>query len=258
MQLKNALPAAGLAIPFLCAIVAQVAGPRERPVVGEVSRPGLSFRQHLVDLGAVPPGEEVRGWFEFINTGASPVKITKITPSCGCLQPRMKKEVYQPGERGDITVRVKTALEAPGAKEYRVRVDFEDGQPRTVDLGFKLVLPENQVVVRPSGLLFYQHNGQASEKEISVIDGRDRPLTIEGATSSSNLAAIEIVSASRDEEGRWITTIRVTVAGDVPPGEHRATITLFSNDSAYPELRVPLGIVGRPLATAAGQSKLPK
>jgi hypothetical protein len=254
----NRLSTAGLAIPFLCAIVAQVAGPHERPVVGEVSRPGLSFRQHLVDLGEVPPGEEVRGWFEFINTGSTPVKITKITPSCGCLQPRLKKEVYQPGERGDITVRVKTALEAPGAKEYRVRVDFEDAQPRTMDLGFKLVLPENQVLVRPRALLCYQTNGQPTEKEISVTDGRSTPLTIEGATSSSDFVAVKIVGAGRDEDGRWCTTIKVTVAGEVPPGEHHTSVTMFSNDPAYPELRVPLIIAGRPVATAAGKANSPK
>lgn len=251
MQLSGRVSTVGLALPFLIAIAAHVTGSQARPVVGETAKPALAFRQHLVDLGEIPPDDEVIGKFDFMNTGVLPVKITKITPSCGCLQPRLEKEVYQPGERGRFVVRVKTALEAPGPKEYRVRVDFEDDRPRTVDLGFKLVLPDHQVIVRPRGLMFYQLNGQPAQNEISVIDSRREPLHLEGATTSSKLVSVEIVGAGRDDEGRWRSTIKVTVAGDVPPGEHHATVTLFSNDATYPELRVPLIIHGRPVTTAA-------
>lgn len=250
MQLARGFSSVGMATPFLIAVAVQVAGSSMRPVIGEIAKPALSFRQHMVDLGDVPPGEEVRGWFEFINTGSSPAKITKITPSCGCLQPRLKKEMYQPGERGDIIVRVKSALEAPGAKEYRIKVDFDDGQSRTVDLGFKLVLPDNQVVVRPRALIVHQLSGQPTEKEIAVIDSRRVPLHLEGATCSSDLLSVGIGEAGRDEEGRWRTTVKVTVAGTVPPGEHHATVTVFSNDATYPVFRVPFTIVG-PAASVA-------
>jgi len=254
MSLSVRISSVGLAVPFLIAIAAHVAGSSMRPIVGDVSKPALVFRQHLVDLGEIPPDDEVVGRFEFVNTGSSPVRITKLTPSCGCLQPRLEQDVYKPAEKGKFLVRVKTTLEAPGPKEYRIRVEFEDDQPRAIDLGFKLILPSHQVIVRPRGLMFYQLNGQPSQNEIAVIDSRPAPLHLEGATTSSNLASVEIGAAERDEEGRWRSTIKVTVAGNVPPGEHHATVTLFSNDATYPELRVPLIIHG-PSAAAANDRR---
>jgi hypothetical protein len=86
---------------------------------------------------------------------------------------------------------------------------------------------------------------------VAVIDSRPVPLHVEGVTTSSPLVTAEVVGAGRDDEGRWRTTIRISVVGVVPPGEHHATVTAFSNDATYPELRVPIVIHGRPVATAA-------
>src|SRR4029077_20650754 len=100
-------------------------------------------------LGPVAPSEEVFAHFDFINRGQSAVTITALVPSCGCLQPQMNKKVYQPGTSGNFLVRVQTANENPGLKEYHVAIRYMDPEPREADVVFRVVLPDNQVFVRP-------------------------------------------------------------------------------------------------------------
>src|SRR5262249_37660976 len=122
--LTQTAPAAGIAIPFFLALAAQAIGPRPAPMAALPVRPALAFNQYLVDLGEVPPREEVDAHFDFANRGAATVKIDQLVPSCGCLQPQLKKMVYEPGESGRFVVRVQTANEQAGQKEYHIGVKY--------------------------------------------------------------------------------------------------------------------------------------
>jgi hypothetical protein len=146
-KLTQRLTAAGLAFPFLLAVAAQAVGPKPAPMAAPPERPALAFDQYLVDLGLAPPSEEVHAHFEFVNRGRHPVTITDIVPSCGCLKPTLKKNEYQPGASGYFFVRVETANELPGQKEYRITVKYTDPEPRETDVTFRVALPDNQVNV---------------------------------------------------------------------------------------------------------------
>src|SRR5215471_10682065 len=103
-SLRRWLPAAGIAVPFLLAVAAHISGPHARPVAAAAPRPALAFDQYLIDKGMIPPSEEAFAYFDFTNRGRAPVEIIQLVPSCGCLQPQLKKKLYQAGESGFFVV----------------------------------------------------------------------------------------------------------------------------------------------------------
>ncbi|MBK8475106.1 MAG: DUF1573 domain-containing protein [Opitutaceae bacterium] len=55
--------------------------------------------------------------FAFTNAGAKPVTITNVHPGCGCTVPALAKNVYDPGEHGELKVDFH-----PGSREGTVRL----------------------------------------------------------------------------------------------------------------------------------------
>jgi hypothetical protein len=240
---RNLLYAAVL-LPFVCAVVAQAMGPTpQKPTAGEEPA-GLVFEQYLVDLGEVPPIPMLEGRFRFTNRSDRTITITDLKPSCGCLNPRLSKHVYEPGEAGEFFVRVETAGEKSGQKEYYVDVMYEDSQARQVQLGFDFVLPERKVVVHPRALIFYQLGTDSTTREINISDYRDAQMTVLEGTCKSPYVSVTIEPTKTMSAGYRTTRVEVTVSGSIPPGKHQTILNLKTDDSTYPLVRVPLWIQG--------------
>jgi len=241
------LPAVGIALPLLLAVAAQVAGPRPRPIAAAPVRPALAFDQYLVDRGEVFPTQEVHAHFDFTNRGRAPVGIVQLVPSCGCLKPRTDKEVYQPGESGQFVLRVQTANQNAGFKEYTVAVHYTDPEPREAIVTLRMVLPENQVFVSPPALSFIMLGdapapGGVLPQTIEVTDrrGQGRHLNITSVECVPRVADVDLEETYVDEEGHWHGRLKVTIPGDLPSRPLQALIRIATDDPEYPRLRVPL------------------
>jgi hypothetical protein len=208
------------------------------------ARPALAFDQYLVDLGPVEPTPEVVARFAFANSGAAPIKITKWEPSCGCLKPTLRKTEYLPFESGYFALKVRTAGETPGLHEYRLKVSYEDPQPRETTLTFRVTIPEQQVFVRPRALAIYQNGRQETSHEVTVFDLREPGVTVLATRSSSDLVQAEPLEVTRSPDGERSQKVRITVSADVPKGTNWCTVTLFTDDSRFPELVVPIQVLG--------------
>ena len=128
-------------LPVATAVGFDTAGPRPQPIaLGSNHRPGLAFDQYLVNLGQVPAQAEHRAFFAFTNTGSTPVRVTALHPSCGCLDPKLPKATWEPGERAVFSLRILATREPPGPKEYTVRVEYDDGKPRETLLRLKVMI----------------------------------------------------------------------------------------------------------------------
>lgn len=237
-------------LPFVLAIMAHARGFTASPIANAKLRPALAFEQYMVDLGEAPPSEQVTARFAFTNMSSRPVKIREYQPSCGCLQPRLLKKEYQSSESGEFLLRVQTANEAPGPKEYTLTVKYDDPEPREVVLLFRVTLPDNQVTVRPRALIFYQLSDTPTTQEIIVSDRRPLPLRLEGVTCSADFASVDVGETDVDENGHRRMRVLVTAKGDIPTGRHRALVKIFTNDATYQELKVPLIIEKRPAGFA--------
>jgi hypothetical protein len=241
------LPAAGIALPFLLAVAVQIAGPRPRPIAAAPTRPALAFNQYLVDRGKVLPSQEVQAHFAFTNRGRTPVHITQLVPSCGCLQPQTDKKTYAPGASGKFDLHVQTANQKAGFKEYTVAVKYTDPEPREAVVTFRMVLPENQVFVTPTALTFYEISDSPSEgglppQTIEITDrrGQGRHLNLTSVECIPRVAEVELEETYVDEEGDWHGRLKVTVPGKLPSRPVEARIYISTDDPDYPRLRVPL------------------
>lgn len=237
-------------LPFALSLVVHAAGVKARPVVSDTSRDSLAFEQYLVNLGSPPPRSEYLARFAFRNVGAQPLKILELKPSCGCLNPRLERKEFAPGEGGEFFLRVRAANEKPGPHEYTCQVVYDDGQPREAEVRFKISLPEERVEIRPRSLIVYQFNNQPTTREITIADFRaapeDRPLArleVVEATCTLTWVDVAIGEAQFDEIGQRQQKVVVTIT-DVPPGIHDGTIVVRTNLSEYAELRVPLRVEG--------------
>lgn len=220
--------------------------PDGRALSGGASRSPLVFSQYAVNLGEVPATGVVPAHFDYWNRGDQPLEITELTPSCGCLAPRIvdNQRVLQPGERGRFYVSVKTANETPGPKDYTVQVKYKDEQPREEIVRFHLDVPERKVTVTPSEVYFYQLTGQPDSRTIRVQDHRGKRLNVTDVQVTSELATVTKGKAREGEEGAWENEIRVDVPGHVPAGRKIALIKIQTDDDDYPLITVPLLIQG--------------
>ncbi len=234
------------AVPLIWSAIAAI-WPAAPQLVAKVDPlPSLAFDQYLVNRRDVGLAPIIQGEYHFTNTGAEPLTITKLDPSCGCLRPRLEddKRVYQPGESGYFVVGVTTANEAPGPHTYTVKVDYEDPQPRQATVRFKLILPEKKVTVDPPELAFYQHNGQPSQATVYVTDYRGHEIAVTDATSTSDVIDIEVQTAEVDESGNTRVPVVLHVPGNVPPGRAISTVSILTNDPEFSVIRIPVLVDG--------------
>jgi uncharacterized protein DUF1573 len=250
-SLIHRLPAAGIALPFLLAVAAQVVGPRPRPIAAAPGRPALAFDQYLVDRGEVSPSQEVRAHFEFTNRGRALVRVAQLVPSCGCLQPRLDKNIYQPGESGKFDLHVQTANQKAGFKEYTIAVKYTDPEPREAIVTLRMVLPENQVFVNPPALSFIMLSDLPAPAgvlpqtfEVTDRRGEGRHLNITSVECVPRVADVDLEETYVDEEGHWHGRLKVTIPGQLPSQPVQALIRIATDDPEYPRLRVPLQLQG--------------
>lgn len=64
----------------------------------------IEWAEESFDFGEVKEGTKPSHIYRFKNTGANPLKITRVKPSCGCTTPSWSKEEIAPGEEGFIEV----------------------------------------------------------------------------------------------------------------------------------------------------------
>lgn len=215
--------------------------PAAGPVVAS-----LAFDQYLVNLRNEPLRPVFNGDYRFTNVGDAPLTITRLEPSCGCLQPQIagNKRTYQPGEPGMFRVQVATANEEPGPHEYTVKVHYSDPEPQEATVRFKVNLPVRKITVDPPELAFFQYNGHPAKRDIHVTDFRDTTLEVTRVTSSLDLLTATIKPAETDEAGHHRIPIELHVPGTVPPGRQMATLKIETTDPEFTVIRIPILIDG--------------
>ncbi len=91
-----------LLLVCLAAIAVNVAAQKKR---AEPSKAEITFAKTEHNFGTVPEkGNKVSYMFEFTNTGAHPLVITRISTTCRCVDYKFSKKPIPPGEKGEITV----------------------------------------------------------------------------------------------------------------------------------------------------------
>jgi hypothetical protein len=229
-------------LPFATAVLAHYGLPSEPAEVAFPPRPALAFDQYVVDLRKIEPTTEAHAVFVFRNRSSRVAKIVDVRPSCGCLAPLVEPRTVEPGGVGRLVLKIQPANEAPGQKEYHADVTYTDPEPREVRLVFKVELPEQGLTVRPRALLVYQNGGKPIHEQLIVADSRANPVQIEDVAVNNPLVEVALGDRRIAPDGTIEQAIHVVIAEDVPPGVHRALVTIHTSDPRQGVLRVPLRI----------------
>jgi len=166
----------------------------------------------------------VTATFPFTNTGETPVRITEIVTSCGCLTTKLAKEVWGPGESGELTAELSTAG-LVGRRENTITLVSDDRPGKPQILSVALSVPE-AFVVQPR-FVFWRKGEKAEPKSIAVTlhDPATMRITAVKAMSpgvsarlspgaSPGAYAIVVVPADTTQTLQTTLQLKVTVGGE--------------------------------------------
>lgn len=210
-------------------------------VLGEAKAAELTCPKPEVSLGTLKTGPAISHRFDLHAPLASPILIEGIHGSCGCARYHLSHRRLEAGQGGQLHVELNTLTATPGENEWtfrvRYRVEREGAlQELTLRLRAQVV---REVMVQPPQLAL--STSGVAEQELRVTDGRARPLRLLRTVTSSPHLEVE-----RLEEGPGVVRLKVRLGPGAPIGEAEETITLYTDDSEYAELRVPVRIAKRP------------
>lgn len=253
MQRTSSVPARIIAfVMALCPVsLATLVHTGIRPVplaIESPQLPALAFHQYAVDLRKIHPTTEAQASFVFQNRGPEDVRIISLEPSCGCLTPVLqgdRDKVIAANESARIVMRMQPANSTPGPHEYTVKVSYTDPQLREVTLSLKLDIPETTLTVTPPALIVFHPAGSApTVTDFVVTDGRGKRFELTDVSINTDLVEAVIGESGMNAKGHFQQSVRVSIAGALPPGKARVLLRIATNDLEVPELRIPLILEG--------------
>jgi hypothetical protein len=197
----------------------------------------------------VSKGEKLKAVFTVKNTGAAPLDITSVRPTCGCTVANFDKTI-QPGGTGKVEAEVDTtAFSGPIAKS--VLVFSNDPASPQVNLVIKAEV-RSFVEVLPRNLIRLNvlQGEPATEKVIlSSADASDFKVTgIDTLGGPYDVKFRELPDKERipDRRGsQW--EVAVTVPANAPEGLLNNKITVKTNAPKAPEVTLQVSGVVRPI-----------
>ncbi|WOO41644.1 DUF1573 domain-containing protein [Rubellicoccus peritrichatus] len=132
---------------------------------GPFCHAALEWESTRLDLPAKVGEEEIIGVFKFKNTGDNAIEILTTRSSCGCTIPEMAKQVYAPGESGELKA-VFTIGNRTGPQRKTITVTTNSPEQRVTRLVLSTDIPE-VANIRPKMLLW--RKGSEPEWKEAII-----------------------------------------------------------------------------------------
>jgi hypothetical protein len=207
------------------------------------ARGDLHFVQPDVDAGEVYSGKRLEHVFVFVNDGPAAVEIVDVHASCGCLRPKLPQRVYQPGELGSLRLEVNTLDQAEGPKTWQVHLRYRTAGTEA-ETGVQMTARiKAEITVRPAAVTVYADS--AVGHGLALTDFRPHPLAVADVRTTSPYLQSHVTGTSQDEAGHRVYKIGLQVAAAMPEGRHDETVSIYTDDQEYAELRVPVIVVKR-------------
>jgi len=199
--------------------------------------PRLTFEEQVYNFGIAGPEEKIRHTFQFTNTGAVPLKITRVSTDCGCTAALISATDIPPGGSGEIRAVFETKR-YKGKQEKTITVYSNDPYEPEIKLVIRGIV-KTEVAVDPQGLNFGDvQKGEIFTKTVRLLQLSQNNLMLKKIEANDNYFAVA-ASRFREENSRGIN-IDVTLKPDVPVGQFREVITLHTNLKRRPRIDVPI------------------
>ena len=144
----------------------------------------------VMDFGSVMQDSVIRGKIQFVNSGDSPVVISRVHTSCGCTAANLDKLEYQPGEAGEVDVQFNTKGFSGAVRKY-VTISLTKGQPSNTRVVLQAQI-KTPIEIEPAFIDLQNILLEDSENErfISVTNNTKDPLIVEEI--KTNIKDLEI------------------------------------------------------------------
>jgi hypothetical protein len=201
----------------------------------------LRFAEPIVNVGKVYSGQPLVRQFPFVNAGSQPVEITELKGSCACVVPHLARRTFQPGEQGTIALEIHTLGQAAGANSWGVTLTCKTGN-NVADIHLQLQAELiTEVTCEPAALQLLVREGLSTTITIGWKSSLF-PSLKSVRTSSPELTA-RIDPTITCDLGCSRQTVIVEVTDAFPEGRHQAVVSVYTENPAYAELRLPITIV---------------
>jgi len=205
------------------------------------------------DFGTVPKGTLGVHKFTITNIYDTPIQVTDIRRSCGCLEAYPPQRVLQPTESAEFVVTMDTA-KFNGPNAQTIYVTFG---PQYVSTALLRIQGNSRADVTLSpgrvNLGTVAQGLKATQAVTLEYSGRQRDWAVTGVVTPTGPFDVEVKEAGRGFLGtKYLVT--VTTKPDALPGPMADVISLKTNDPTAPVIQVNVvGMVQAPLTLSAAK-----
>jgi Protein of unknown function (DUF1573) len=192
------------------------------------------------DFGTVPRGPLLSYPFHIKNNTNTPIHISNIRVSCGCVSANPMTNLIRPGEETAIMAQMDTTR-FEGAKTVKIYVTFDQPRYEEVQLWVQANSRED-VNVSPEGVNLGQiKRGGTPTATVNVTFYGSGPWQVLGCQSESNYVRTQIREVKRQA---FEVTYQLTaqLRADAPVGKWYTDIWLKTSNAATPKVRVPVNV----------------
>jgi len=149
----------------------------------------LEFSEEQITHEAGPEETLYEAVFPFTNESETPVKIVQVRSSCGCTAAVPDRDIYEPGEQGEIKA-VFTYGARQGLQRKRISVETDEGGGKQYALMLQVTIPE-VFRIEPRVLYWDLAREQAGEKVFRVLFNVENPPKVLEVKSNDSTFHIE-------------------------------------------------------------------
>ena len=200
-------------------------------------KPTVAFEELVYDFGIAGPEQKIKHTFKFTNVGSVPLKITKLSASCGCTAVLTAKSDIPPGGTGEIQVALETRR-YEGRQEATITVHSGDPLKPESILTIRGMIKTGITVV-PQGVNFGNvQNGETAIRRVRIFQLSNKSLILKKIDLNEQYLTVQ-TSRFREENSRGVN-VDITLNPDIPVGWFIEVITLHTNIREHERIDVPI------------------
>lgn len=196
--------------------------------------PDIQFEAKVYDFGEAQPNVTVNHTYRFKNVGQAPLKVLKVTSSCGCTATGLSKDELLPGEEGEISVAL-TVPSMRGATTKSVYVETNDpDEPRSVlSIKGKVV---TEWVFDPSERITFGRvsSEEVQERRLKVYPHQNRALDITDVRVEAPDFDVSFDKVS--DEPVWELVVKTKLSAGL--GTKKGSVFLTTTSERVPEAEI--------------------
>ncbi len=208
---------------------------------GVSAGPILTLSEKMFDFGYAPQNSKISHVFWLYNTGDSDLKITKVTPGCGCTQAPLDKQDVPPGDSARLEIIFSTRLYFNNVSKSPV-IECEGMEKPTPVTVASYVIPRSDsahpLVLEPFKLDISQYGSEVRDRAtFSITNVSDNELSLSTITDVGTYGVLTLPNRIGPKG-----TVEATLVlkPDVLGTELTESFTFQVSDSAKTRYTVPV------------------